>query len=136
MSSLLDVGDNAHANTNGSGIVSGSASRRPKDVSTLDLGLMQRVPSALSHRDHRRGGSVGTGTPLTAMSEASTTASSPTTPHGHPLRHAGHLLSLPHGPAPTPVPIVSIMPLCLARIAEGLIFAVIFREYRRMLLRR
>jgi len=52
--------------------------------------------------------------------DATDAGETPTTPHGHPLRSLSRL--------PTPLPLLAIMPLCVARVAEGLIYAVILRE--------
>lgn len=83
---------------------------------SIDTHLVQRVPTALSHREKHFEGTPPA-TPLSVMSELNT----PTTPHGHPLRY-----TVQQGA--TPLPLLSIMPLCIARIAEGLIFGVIFRK--------
>jgi hypothetical protein len=53
-------------------------------------------------------------------------ASAPTTPNGHPLSNPFNSL-LARRSQPTPLPVLKILPLCIARMAEGLIFAVIFR---------
>lgn len=59
--------------------------------------------------------------------------STPTTPNGHPVANPFQKLLRPQ-PA-TPLPIVKILPLCIARMAEGLGFAVIFRTSARAVAR-
>lgn len=112
-----------------------AAQRRPSPLSdtarsshgmSMD-NLLQRAPAALAQR-HAYG--IDTSvysppqTPASAVSEMSTT---PTTPHGHPLSGPFSHLYGPQRTQATPVPVLAIIPLCIARVAEGLIFAVIFR---------
>lgn len=59
-------------------------------------------------------------------------ASGPTTPHGHPLPSYNRMGS----PArrQTDVPYLKLLPLCIARIAEGMIGSVIFPYINEMIL--
>lgn len=59
-------------------------------------------------------------------------SSGATTPHGHPLPSYNRL-----GPAArkhTPVPYLKLLPLCIARVAEGMIGSVIFPYINEMIL--
>lgn len=59
-------------------------------------------------------------------------ASGATTPHGHPLPSYNRM-----GPAirrQTEVPYLKLLPLCIARIAEGMIGSVIFPYINEMIL--
>lgn len=63
--------------------------------------------------------------------------SGPTTPHGHPLPSYNRF-----GPGPGPasqrkttvVPYLKLLPLCIARISEGMIYSVIFPYINEMIL--
>ncbi|GMK59936.1 hypothetical protein CspeluHIS016_0901530 [Cutaneotrichosporon spelunceum] len=56
----------------------------------------------------------------------------PTTPNGHPLSNPFQNL-IKRRSQPTPLPVLKILPLCIARMAEGLIFAVIFPYINEMM---
>lgn len=101
--------------------------RRP--ATPLDLKLTQRYPTGLAKRELAQAGDIDT-PPRTPASTTESIFSAPTTPNGHPLSRPAYFRPR----VDTPVPIVKILPLCVARVSEGLIFAVIFRELYNVLL--
>lgn len=97
---------------------------RPRRLS-IDLHLTQRTPVPANGR---RDGVYSDGLDSPGHSTLGS-HSTPTTPNGHPLTaNPFQNLLTPRRSQPTPLPVVKILPLCIARVAEGLIFAVIFRE--------
>ncbi|KAL7418720.1 hypothetical protein Q5752_006403 [Cryptotrichosporon argae] len=78
---------------------------------TADTHLVQRQP-----------------TPLTTIDlpppDLGSDAETPRTPHGHPLTGRRRV---------SPLPLLKIMPLCISRVAEGLMYAVIFPYINEMI---
>lgn len=65
--------------------------------------------------------------------------SGPTTPHGHPLpqffrQDSASPIGSSSARRTTPVPYTKLLPLCLARIAEGMMFSIIFPYVNEMIL--
>lgn len=97
-----------------------SITRRPPSAprrSSIDLHLTTPIKRETAYSDF---GDLDS--PYVSQSELST----PSTPNGHPISNPFQNI-LKRRVQPTPLPILKILPLCIARVAEGLVFAVIFR---------
>ena len=115
-----------------------SQNRITLNHSRLGIGMASLHPDALPRLSHRTPSPAVNGRPTYLSLQDgghnlnAPLASGATTPHGHPLPSYNRI-----GPAvrrQTAVPYLKLLPLCIARIAEGMIGSVIFPYINEMIL--